>query len=321
MANTGYISSSGIVQKFTTGPYSGSFVTSSYVINDTLTGPNISTNQSFISGVLDSIQPCSNLPFYSRLKYDPINCPPPGLCLSPTMISSYRVDCLDEYNGNYIVSYSLNSTTSPYIIVQYSYYNDFNIILGSKTYSSSSNPSLDPILISSPTPIPSNIIYFRAYNSCSLSLSSSYSNIISASCNNITPTYSNFQIQLVNYTGRNLGYNNNLEDSNYYNLSNNNSIILNMNSDNIINLSIKANSLLGNNEGSLTVSGSSDYSNIITTVNTHGSSYIINDYTSFLEPYFIQFDNVQGTVDVSINIDRTNYYNNGIITYYINNLI
>jgi hypothetical protein len=48
MANNGYISSSGINQIFTTGPYSGSIVTSSYSSGSTLLGPTVTFYQAFI---------------------------------------------------------------------------------------------------------------------------------------------------------------------------------------------------------------------------------------------------------------------------------
>jgi hypothetical protein len=49
MANNGYVSSSGINQVFTTGPYTGAVVTSSYSSGSTLFGPTINFYQAFIS--------------------------------------------------------------------------------------------------------------------------------------------------------------------------------------------------------------------------------------------------------------------------------
>ena len=47
--NTGYLSSSAINQKFTSGPYSGSFVTKSFSnYLNVLSGPTLDYNQSFI---------------------------------------------------------------------------------------------------------------------------------------------------------------------------------------------------------------------------------------------------------------------------------
>ena len=64
MAKTGYVINQGIQQVFTSGPFSGSLVTSSYSLNNSLVGPIIDTRQSFISGTLDIIYNCSSI--YNR---------------------------------------------------------------------------------------------------------------------------------------------------------------------------------------------------------------------------------------------------------------
>jgi hypothetical protein len=50
MSRNGYISSSGIDQVFTTGPYIGSIVTSSFSSGSILLGPTITFYQAFVSG-------------------------------------------------------------------------------------------------------------------------------------------------------------------------------------------------------------------------------------------------------------------------------
>jgi hypothetical protein len=99
MANNGYITSSGIVQIFTTGPYSGSEITSSYSDGSSLFGGTLNTFQSFISGVLDTITLCEEdniipgVNYFERHNYNPSICPPDGICLSPILISSQRNTC------------------------------------------------------------------------------------------------------------------------------------------------------------------------------------------------------------------------------------
>jgi hypothetical protein len=104
MVNNGYISSSGIDQVFTTGPYAGSIVTSSYSSGSTLLGPTITHYQAFISGALEDtssinlISPCGT-PFY-RYYYDPVNCPT-GDCLPPTITSAAVRFCYKDNDYNY----------------------------------------------------------------------------------------------------------------------------------------------------------------------------------------------------------------------------
>ena len=96
MSNNGYISSSGIDQRFTTGPYSGSIVTSSYSSGSSLLGPTITFYQSFVSGAnedtnsVNILTPCGVL--FQRWYYDPVNCPT-GDCLSPTILSVAVANC------------------------------------------------------------------------------------------------------------------------------------------------------------------------------------------------------------------------------------
>jgi hypothetical protein len=96
MANTGYLTSSGIQQVFTTGPLSGSIVTSSYSVGSTFFGPTVDFKQSFISGTVDDIYPCSDVPqIFYRYYLDPL-C---AACITPILISG-TTECIDNYNFN-----------------------------------------------------------------------------------------------------------------------------------------------------------------------------------------------------------------------------
>jgi hypothetical protein len=181
MAKTGYVINKGIQQVFTSGPFSGSLVTSSYSLNDNLVGPIIDTKISFISGTLDTLLPCSTT--YTRYFLDPYNCPTSG-CPQPIMLSAAVQNC-ESYDYKYEVTYNFISASTyvPTTKIEYSTDSTFTTNTGSVTYSNTSSIHL-PINVSglSPTPIATSNVYFRAVNYCVGSISSSYSNIISASC-------------------------------------------------------------------------------------------------------------------------------------------
>jgi hypothetical protein len=207
MANTGYITSSGILQIFTTGPYSGSEVTSSYSDGSTLFGGILNTFQPFISGNIDIITPCetdniiSGVNFFERFYYDPTICPPDGICLSPTFISAQRNTCEPTDPSIYDITWLSGSSIADYTIVEYSTFSNFSstgsIILNNSNYTSSIE-----VLLGEFAPSPSNPIYFRAYNSCSNGSNSLYSQtVIANNCVVVTPTYSNFTFNIVNLSG------------------------------------------------------------------------------------------------------------------------
>jgi hypothetical protein len=194
MANNGYISSSGIDQVFTTGPYVGSIVTSSYSSGTSLLGPTVTFYQAFVSGsdddpnAVESIVPCSNTTeVFQRWYYDPINCPAGG-CFPPTITSTAVQRCYKTNDFNYYLYFNSGSTNAEYSTIEYSTDPDFLFNTGLlvvtnslSNYTSSINIGNLPLL-----PLKSSFVYFRVFNSCSLGGTSSYSPVASASCQ-VTP--------------------------------------------------------------------------------------------------------------------------------------
>jgi hypothetical protein len=211
MANNGYISSSAINQIFTTGPFLGSFVTSSFSSGSILSGPTLDYKELFISGDLDQLVPCASLPIYSRIAYDPIACPPGG-CAIPVLISaSLSSDCNATYDYKYNVTYNSASTTALYTKIEYSTIADFSSNVTASSYITNSNPTILPINISNLPSVPSSgytTVYFRAFNSCSTGTTSSYSNILSASCIVAPPTtiYEPFYYELINNSSSSISF-------------------------------------------------------------------------------------------------------------------
>jgi len=207
MANTGFISSSGIIQVFTSGPYSGSIVTSSYSDGINLFGNIINTSQSFISGTVDFIIPCetegniiNGVNYFERYYFNPIQCPPLGFCFPPTFISASRNTCVDRDPSIYNIIYNSGSSTADYTIIEYSTSNNFNIT-GSTILDNSNLTSSIEVLINGFKPQFDAPVYFRAYNSCSNDTISSNSNVVIAdNCVFQQPLYPNFTYNIVNQT-------------------------------------------------------------------------------------------------------------------------
>jgi hypothetical protein len=204
MPINGYITSSGINQVFTTGPYSGSIVTSSYSSGSTLLGPTITFYQSFLSGsetdpnAINLLAPCG-VPF-ERYYYDPINCPT-GDCLPPTIISATPRTCTNNLDYRYFLYFDSGSNNAVYSTIQYSTYADFSFNTGSYVVTNSLNNYTSSVTVNSLPllPIKTNPVYFRIFNSCSLGGTSSYSPIISASCTiNPPPSTLPFTVRLKN---------------------------------------------------------------------------------------------------------------------------
>lgn len=175
MANTGYITSSGIQQVFTSGPFLGAVVSSSYASGGIAFGPTINYDESFISGSSDVLSPCTTT-FY-RYYQDLITCPVNG-CVPPTMINALAL--CDPYNYTYQVFYNSGSTDASYTIIEYSINPNFTttgsyIQDNSAPYSTLIDVSDLPSL-----PTAYTTVNFRAYNSCSLGTTSSYSEIVEA---------------------------------------------------------------------------------------------------------------------------------------------
>ena len=194
--NTGYISSSGIQQNFNTGPYSGSLVTSSYSSGSTLLGPTVNFKQLFISGTADSLFGCGTK--YNRYYYDPITCPPGG-CYAPILVTATPLYCgTTNWTSSYSVTYNSGSALATKTIIEYSYDSGFS---NKVTHSiNNSSPTMTPFSTITDFGVfntQNQLMYFRAYNSCSIGTTSSYSKILTASCATIPPT-SAFTVKIKN---------------------------------------------------------------------------------------------------------------------------
>jgi hypothetical protein len=202
--NTGYISSSGIQQVFTTGPFSGSLVTSSYSNGSNLFGPKVNFTASFISGSSEDtgsvnvLSSCFSTPFY-RYYQDTASCPISG-CFAPTITSITPENCsVMGWESEYSITYDSASANSTYTIIEYGPYENFSEY-ATHIYTNSS-PIILPLNYyddTGTTVQPNDIMYFRAYNSCSNGATSSYSEIITAACEFIEPPsrfgYASFHI-------------------------------------------------------------------------------------------------------------------------------
>jgi hypothetical protein len=321
MANNGYISSSGINQIFTTGPYSGSIVTSSYSSGSTLLGPTVTFYQAFISGTLDdtssvnTIIPCGDAQF-NRWYFDPINCPT-GDCLPPIVASAAVANC-NTTNYLYFLFFNSGSTNAVYSTIEYSTINDFSSNVGTYVVTNSLNNYTSSINVSnlSLLPLNSTPVYFRVFNSCSLGGTSSYSPIISASCT-VAPPPSTlpFTVRLKNSM---IGDNNTL----YYK---NNSIEYALFGGTTVNLTIPTLSSLQINFSTLQLDG------FVRTVIVSGSSFAFDGYvtTQLIDDtptYFGDivnqsintypnnlYYNSSGTPDAAVVVDRTNWNGSGLI--------
>jgi len=324
MANNGYISSSGIDQIFTTGPYSGAIVTSSYSSGSTLLGPSITFYQSFISGseddpnAIESIVPCSDTPnVFQRWYYDPVSCSI-GDCLPPIALSAAVRNCnrVDDYR--YFFFFNSGSTNAEYSTIEYSTLPDFSFNTGSLVVTNSLANYTSSINVGNLELLPAKItpVYFRVFNSCSLGGFSSYSNIVSASCLvEAPPATSPFTVRLKNSM---VGSNNTL----YYRTGPTEFAIFGGNSVNLTistlsNLNISFRTLRP--EGfvsTVIVSGSSPSIDgfVSTTLNDDTPTYFgdivyqsVNNYPANL------YYNPEGTPDAAIVVDRTLWNGTGLL--------
>ena len=208
--NTGYISSSGVQQVFNSGPFSGSLVTASYSNGSNTFGPKVNFTSSFISGTLDDFTLCSNPNYYYRYYQDTASCAISG-CFAPTITSVTPNNCNGNWQSEYTIAYNSASANSTYTIVQYGLYEDFSSY-ATHTYTNSS-PTILPLNYFNDTGQyvdRMDILYFRAYNSCSNGSTSSYSNVVTATCGDVTaPTHwGNAYIKVINNTAGNLNITN-----------------------------------------------------------------------------------------------------------------
>jgi len=202
MATT-YLSSSGIDQKFTSGPYSGNLVKRSfYNPSGTAFGEFINYFQGFISGSLDSLSPCLNTPIFYRLSENYILCPPGGCDIPELVTVALSSSCKATYDYKYNVAYISASIDALYTKIQYSTTSDFSSNTATSSWINNSSISIPPININNLPQIPANgstSVYFRAFNSCSNGSTSSYSNIKSYICPTAPPS-STFNLNIFNKT-------------------------------------------------------------------------------------------------------------------------
>ena len=334
--NSGYVSSSGIQQIFTSGPYSGSVVTSSYSNGTILFGPTLNFKQLFISGTSDTLFNCNNVPYFEYYQNE-IQCPPPAFCIPPTLLTANPVNCTDQINwtSSYTATYDSQSSSATYTVVQYTLRSNFptNPFSQSKIIT---NPSSGSLTINIEeelnfTTFPGNIVSFRAFNSCSSGVTSSWSNIITASCTvEPTPEYFPLTIEFQNQSGQIVEYQYN---GIWYSVPNNStSTFTSLLSEFNLNFSILGRNLYpglglidenGFFDYNMRVSGSNVLIGNVTTLVTPqidpGSypSYLVPSYTPASNIQFAT-DDIEITTDVSVYIDRSNYTSPATIKLNIN---
>lgn len=193
MANTGYKINPQVIQIFTTGPNSGSIVSSSFTTT-------FDSGSGFLSSSI-----CNQL-FYNRI-FDPYNCVVPSFCPPPTIYPINPQFCDGSYNYVYQFALSAGSSSIPQIKVEYSLTSDFSGEIKGTIVTDYTGDTIAPLNInitngitnrteisaSGLTTLPLNkytSVYFRAYSICSGSNSSSYSNIQEGKC--VEPSSSYF---------------------------------------------------------------------------------------------------------------------------------
>jgi hypothetical protein len=317
-------------QNFTTGPYSGSLVTSSYSSGSTLFGPIVNFKQLFISGTFDFFQPLGGgTPYYQRYYYNSIICPPGG-CYAPILITATPLYCnTNNWTSSYSVTYNSSSALATKTIIEYSYTQDF---MKKVTHSiDNSSPTMTPFSTITDFGILNNqntIMYFRAYNSCSIGTTSSYSNVLTASCAT-APSPTIFKVTIKNNSGVDWKYS---IDSNspVYSVPNNrtSSIDFTSQTKDIFLSSINQHYTgphggyyEGGNSYYLNVSSSNEVNgNVYTSLHSLIDSYNYSDYTvvgDYIDGgYTFTFvdDSNNASQDLQVHIDRNLYTNSGTIT-------
>ena len=164
MANTGFEISQHVAQYFTTGPSSGSKVTSSFDVNLGVTPFSASLNGE---------------EFYNR-SYNPVTCEP-GFedCLVPLLTSLHTGSRRGRFEVNYVTQ---SSTNSP-IDITASISDDINFDSGRTEIFSASIGTIIPLTSS----FISGTVYFRAFTSCSGPTPSPNSDLLSFTYDLIPP--------------------------------------------------------------------------------------------------------------------------------------
>jgi hypothetical protein len=164
------------------------------------------------------------------------------------------------------------------------------------------------------------VMYFRAYNSCSIGTTSSYSNILTASCATIPPP-SLFTVQIKNHSGATLNY---TTGSTQYAIYNNKSASVSFTSQtkDISLYTINGAHTFGEgNEHIVNVSSSNDVNNnVYTLLHCPINPTAYPDYTVSTEyidggyNFFYIDDTSNLSTDLTVHIDRDTYTNAGTIT-------
>jgi hypothetical protein len=117
------------------------------------------------------------------------------------LISAIRSNCDPLTKTNYIVNFISGSTSSTNTILEYSVFENFSIT-GSTTLTNPITSSVN-VLINGFTPQATSPVYFRSYNSCSVSSTSSYSNtVVANNCVPIITPYDEFKLTFINSSSR-----------------------------------------------------------------------------------------------------------------------
>ena len=345
--NTGYVSSSGVIQIFNSGPYSGSLVTSSYSSGSNLFGPIVNFTSSFISGTLDYLQICNNnfFGYYQNITLCAIS----G-CFAPTLLTATPISCSGDWQNEYSITYNSSSANSIYTIIEYGPWFNFS------NYASHIITNATPLTLplnyyddSGTFVQPDTIMYFRAYNSCSNGATSSYSNIITASCAPPPPPPTNWEGMYINVV--NNSYNqlktetpNSLLTNTYLSTINNNSSLSfyyeGANNDNVIAPWIKIGMIgfdalspasedsSGNRMYEVTVTSTDPINGGIYTTcqslidNTlYPNQTFISNYNTNNQTFIYSADASYGNLDLRVDIDREIYTPGSTITLTITPVI
>jgi len=216
--NTGYVSHSGVQQVFTTGPYSGSVVTSSYSNGTNLFGPTLNFTQNFTSSS-DKFEFCNGSPFQPYFE-DTASCPISG-CFAPIITSVTPLNCATTWNSEFSLTYNSASANATYTIIEFNSYENFDYPEGIGTVIiDNSDPIMLPISFIDSLGYELNqfeYAYFRAYNSCSNGSTSSYSATFSASCEGVAPPtqWGTVYYEVINNTGISLQLKNGFTANSY----------------------------------------------------------------------------------------------------------
>ena len=328
MANTGYLTSSGIQQVFTTGPLSGSVVTSSYSIGSTFLGPTVDFKQSFISGTIDDITPCdNNIQIFQRYYLEPL-C---AECITPILYSGTTSCDIGDYDWIYNIDRGIiDSSSIPYTVVYYSTSPTFTSNTGSYIQDNSLNNSNISINVSSsltsPTTTRITPVYFKAFNSCSADLSSSFSNTLSIFCSDVPPTssYEPFILKIKNSfleSGTSIQY---TIDGSNYNLTTNTSSSIYLYTEVLPTVSVKILGLRRIISDAVTqiIKENGSIEGIVSTTIKDPFGSILNeggDTTSYPTTALVNFDSSDATIDLTIDVDRDTFTSIGTVLVNITN--